>query len=95
MRDDPRFPQANREALYALAAYALYFLWWYATAYGLGDGDPAAYGYVWGFPAWFFWSCIAGYPLACLLVWGLTRVITHVTLEPQSAATPPPPDTRA
>ena len=32
-KNDSRFLQANREALFALAAYALYFLWWYLTAY--------------------------------------------------------------
>ena len=39
-KNDKRFLQANREALFALAAYALYFLWWYLTAYGLGSDSP-------------------------------------------------------
>ena len=25
-------------------------------------------------PDWFFYSCVLGYPVACLLVWGLVRL---------------------
>ena len=60
-------------ALFALAAYALYFLWWYLTAYGLGSDSPDNYSYTLGMPDWFFYSCVLGYPVACLLVWGLVR----------------------
>lgn len=38
-KQDWRYAQANREALLTLGAYGLYFVWWYACAYGLGDGD--------------------------------------------------------
>lgn len=72
-KNDKRFVQANREALFALAAYALYFLWWYLTAYGLGNDSPDNYSYTLGMPDWFFYSCVLGYPVACLLVWGLVR----------------------
>ncbi len=72
-KNDSRFLQANREALFALAAYALYFLWWYLTAYGLGSDSPDNYSYTLGMPDWFFYSCVLGYPVACLLVWGLVR----------------------
>ena len=37
-KQDWRYAQANREALLTLGAYGLYFVWWYACAYGLGDG---------------------------------------------------------
>ncbi len=67
------FRQANREALITLGLYALYFAWWYGFAYGLGDTDPENYSYVFGFPAWFFYSSIAGYPLICLVLWIVTR----------------------
>ena len=66
-KNDSRFLQANREA------YALYFLWWYLTAYGLGSDSPDNYSYTLGMPDWFFYSCVLGYPVACLLVWGLVR----------------------
>lgn len=72
--EDGRFAQADREALIALGAYALYFLWWYASAYGLGEGEPGSYSRVLGMPSWFFYSCIVGYPLITLLLWGLMRL---------------------
>lgn len=72
--EDRRFAQANREALIALGAYGLYFLWWYATAYGLGDGEPRSYSRIMGMPSWFFYSCIVGYPLITLFLWGLMRL---------------------
>ncbi|WP_432738283.1 YhdT family protein [Maridesulfovibrio sp. FT414] len=70
---DRRFRQANREALYALAVYGLYFVWWYVTGFGLGNRNPDEYTYVFGFPAWFFYSCIAGYPLITILLWAVVR----------------------
>ena len=73
-RKDRRFTQANKEAGFALGAYALYFIWWYVCAYGLGDSDPEQYGYVMGLPEWFFYSCIVGYPLITLLLWGIVRL---------------------
>lgn len=75
MKQDKRGRQANREALLALAVYALYFAWWYACGYGLGSGDPETYDYVFGFPAWFFYSCIVGYPLITLLLWAVIRFL--------------------
>ncbi|NDV18398.1 DUF997 family protein [Pseudodesulfovibrio sp. JC047] len=70
---DPRFKQANKEALLALGVYALYFVWWYVCAYGLGDGNPDDYVYVFGMPEWFFYSCIVGYPLITILLWVVVR----------------------
>ena len=72
-KNDSRFLQANREALFALAAYALYFLWRYRTAYGLWIGFTDNDVDTLGMPDWFFYSCVLGYPVACLLVWGLVR----------------------
>ena len=45
-KQDWRYAQANREALLTLGAYGLYFVWWYACAYGLGGGDPEGYDYI-------------------------------------------------
>ena len=69
-----RFAQANKEALITLGLYLGYFIWWYACAYGLGGGDPGGYSYVWGFPAWFFYSCLVGYPLLTLALWLVVRL---------------------
>ncbi len=64
---DRRFIQANREALIALILSLAYFIWWYATAYGLGDRAVEEYTYILGFPAWFFYSCVVGFLLFSLL----------------------------
>lgn len=72
-RQDRRFIQADREALLALTVYGLYFLWWYAFGFGVGDCNPDEYTYVFGFPAWFFYSCIVGYPLVTILLWMIVR----------------------
>lgn len=92
---DWRFVRADKEALFALGAYALYFLWWYVCAYGMGDGSPENYAYVWGLPEWFFYSCIVGYPLVTVLLWGMVRFLfkdmpldddpAESTLEPEGA----------
>ena len=74
MRHDLRIKQANREALITLAVYGLYFVWWYVFGYGLGNEDPETYSYVFSFPAWFFYSCILGYPVITILLWIIVRL---------------------
>jgi uncharacterized membrane protein YhdT len=81
-REDPRFRQAGREARFSLLLAGLYFLWWYGFAFGLGGGDVASYRYVLGLPAWFFWSCVVGGPLFCLvLAVALPRVFREMPLD--------------
>jgi len=67
------FRQADREAVMTLALYAFFFLWWTLFAFGLGSGDPEEYSYVFGLPAWFFYSCVLGYPVITLLLWIVMR----------------------
>jgi len=64
---------ASRETIAILGLYMLFFLWWYATAYGFGD-DPSAYRYILGFPEWFFYSCIAGYAGISVILWIVVRL---------------------
>lgn len=64
----------RRETRIILALYLLFFLWWYATAYGLGGGDPLEYKYIFGFPAWFFYSCIVGYIGISVILWLVVRL---------------------
>lgn len=64
---DKRFIQANREAVIAVLLGLGYFIWWYLTAYGFGDAPVSEYTYIWGFPAWFFYSCVAGFALFSIL----------------------------
>ncbi|QTX33030.1 YhdT family protein [Aminithiophilus ramosus] len=70
-----RFRQADREALYALALALLNFLWWYATAYGLGSGPVETYRYIAGFPAWFFLSAIVGFLLFSFLAAAMVKLL--------------------
>lgn len=64
-----RFAQAHKEALFSVALAGLYFLWWYVTAYGLGSGPVEEYGYYFGLPSWFFFSCVLGLALFTCLAW--------------------------
>ena len=61
--------QLNKEALLTLGLFLLFFLWWYATAYGLADAEWT----VFGLPAWFFMSCVVGWLLCCLGVTFLVK----------------------
>jgi len=63
------FKQADREALITLGLYVFFFVWWTVFAFGLGGGDPEEYSYVFGLPAWFFYSCVLGYPVMTLILW--------------------------
>lgn len=67
-KEDYRFKIANREALIGAGLVIFNFVWWFAFAYGLGKGDPADYTYVFGLPAWFFYSCVLGFIVISLLV---------------------------
>ncbi|MCA2016991.1 YhdT family protein [Vibrio tritonius] len=67
------YRQAHKEAFLAFALAVLYFLWWYATAYGLSPTTdnhtmPTLY---WGFPLWFLLSCIIGpllFTILCIVM---------------------------
>ena len=64
LTDEQRNAQIKKEAIVSVIMYAVFFLWWYITGYGLaGRGTPETYTYVLGLPMWFFLSCIVGYIL--------------------------------
>ena len=67
------FRQADREALISFGLYIFFFVCWTAFAFGLGSGDPEEYSYVFGLPAWFFYSCVLGYPDMTLILWIVVR----------------------
>ncbi len=67
-KDDYRFKIANREALIGVGLVIFNFVWWFAFAYGLGSKDPSEYTYIFGLPAWFFYSCVLGFVVMSLLV---------------------------
>ncbi|UJF19160.1 YhdT family protein [Vibrio sp. SS-MA-C1-2] len=64
---DARYRQANKEALWSVALAVGYFVWWYASAYGLAPaaGDPLTL--YWGVPLWFLMACIIG-PIVFILL---------------------------
>ncbi|KSU81907.1 sodium:pantothenate symporter [Fictibacillus enclensis] len=71
---DPRFKVSNREALMGIGLAVLNFIWWYAFAYGLGGKPVKEYQYIWGLPAWFFYSCVAGFVVFSILVYVMVKV---------------------
>lgn len=59
--------QIKKEAIASIVLYIAFFIWWYATGYGLaGTGTPETYTYVAGMPMWFFLSSVVGYVLFCI-----------------------------
>jgi len=68
LAQDERYKIANREALIGLGLAVFNFIWWYAFAYGLGSKDPSEYTFIFGLPAWFFYSCVLGFIVMVLLV---------------------------
>lgn len=82
IKEDKRFAQANREAIYAVILALLYFLWWYVSAYGLGSGPVEEYRYILGLPEWFFFSCIAGFLVFSILArFMVTHLFKEISLE--------------
>lgn len=85
MREDSRFKQAGFEALCSVVLAVLFFVWWYAFAYGLGSGDPTKYEFVAGFPAWFFYSSIVGPIVFCFAAWLMVKFLfKEVSLAPHA-----------
>lgn len=67
-QDEKAFKIAHREAMIGIVLVIFNFIWWFGFAYGLGSGDPMAYTYILGLPAWFFYSCVVGLLVMILLV---------------------------
>ncbi|MCM3490110.1 YhdT family protein [Alkalihalophilus marmarensis] len=65
---DPRFKITHREALIGLILVIINFAWWYGFAYGLGSKPVSEYTYIFGLPAWFFYSCVVGFLVMVVLV---------------------------
>lgn len=87
MKNSAIMKTAKKETFIVLGLYILFFAWWYVTAYGFGD-DPSVYSYVFGFPEWFFYSCIVGYIGISVLLWICVRFFfTEVDLEEKKEVT--------
>ena len=79
---DKRFKIAHKEALIGVVLVVVNFAIWYGFAYGLGSKDPSEYTYVFGFPAWFFYSCIAGtiFMIVCIYI-AMKLFFTDIPLD--------------
>lgn len=83
---DSRYKIANREALIGISLVIFHFIWWFGFAYGLGSKDVADYTYIFGFPAWFFYSCIVGFVLISLLVFIIVkRFFVNISLDEEES----------
>ncbi len=65
---DHRFKIAEKEAWIGIGLVLFNFIWWYGFAYGMGSGPAEEYTYIAGLPAWFFYSCVAGFLVMVVLV---------------------------
>lgn len=74
MTEKEKNKQLNKEALSTIGLYVVFFIWWYAFGYGLGDGDPNRYTYIWGLPLWFFLSCVVGWLVISIAVVVLVKL---------------------
>ncbi|SEQ23051.1 YhdT family protein [Piscibacillus halophilus] len=82
MNKDWRFRISHREALMGVVLALINFLWWYGFAYGLGQKAPEDYTYIFGFPAWFFWSCIIGFlVMVSLVILTVKFLLTDLPLD--------------
>ncbi|RKL67112.1 sodium:pantothenate symporter [Salipaludibacillus neizhouensis] len=81
-RTERRFKIAHREAWIGVILALVNILWWYGFAYTMGSKVPEEYTYVFGFPAWFFWSCIVGFIVMVILVFIVVKfVLVDMSLE--------------
>jgi uncharacterized membrane protein YhdT len=79
---DRRFAIAHREAKIGIALALFHFIWWFGFAYGMGSGPVEDYTYIFGFPAWFFYSCIAGLiVMVTLVVLVVRRYFTELPFD--------------
>ena len=86
--EDKRFRIAHREAMIGVLLVLINFAIWYGFAYGLGEQDPRDYAYILGFPAWFFYSCIAGTIFMIVLIAVVMKFFfTEVSLEEDDECT--------
>ncbi|UII56493.1 YhdT family protein [Cytobacillus spongiae] len=72
---DPRFKIAHKEAWIGIGLVIFNFLWWFGFSYGLGSQPVEKYEYIWGLPAWFFYSCVVGFVVMVILVWLVVKFV--------------------
>lgn len=85
--EDPRYKVCEKEAWYGVILGAVNLVIWAVAGYGLGGGPVEEYSYIMGFPAWFFYSCIANSLLAIVATaWIVKKKMTDMPLDPMTEA---------
>lgn len=71
---DPRYRQANKEALVAFLYWVLYFIVISVVALTIGLHKPAGdVTFIFGFPTWFFWSAGVATAVLCIVPYFVVR----------------------
>lgn len=81
--EDPRYRECEKEAWYGVILGIVNLVIWAVAGYGLGSGPVENYSYIMGFPAWFFFSCIANSLLAiAATIYIVKRKMRVMPLDP-------------
>lgn len=82
--EDPRYTASLREAWIAAAYWAIYTVVITTVAWVMGYGKTAAeLDFIFGFPAWFFWSAGVATLIFCIIPYFLIKYLfTEVSLLP-------------
>ena len=88
--EDPRYEQANREALWAIGYWLAFTVVVTGLAWWLGYNKPAdELSFVLGFPAWFFWSVlVTSVVFSVIPLWIIRRSFVDVPLTPDGQSQP-------
>ena len=80
--EDPRYEQANREAQWAVGYWLAFTAVVTGLAWWLGYEKPAEeLSFIWGFPAWFFWSVlVTSLVFSIIPAWIIRRYFKDVPL---------------
>jgi uncharacterized membrane protein YhdT len=90
--EDPRYQQANREALWAIGYWLAFTAVVTGLAWWLGYEKPAdELTFILGFPAWFFWSVlVTSVVFSVIPAWIIRRYFKDVPLTSDGQPVPAP-----
>jgi uncharacterized membrane protein YhdT len=73
--EDPRFAQCNKEMWATLGLFVVNILLVGGISLWFGLNKSAdSMSYILGFPAWFFWGCLVGTIVFCILPYFMIKV---------------------
>lgn len=96
-----RYQQAHKEAKWAIGLALAYFVWWYASAYGLApapDNIQAMPTLYFGFPLWFLMACVIGPIVFTLLCAAMVKWVYQdmsLEIEPEFSESKPQPQQKS